>query len=138
MNLGTELVREVSVGAYLFKRRSELQQDADADADALLAGIDAGIALEICEFGRARRAWRVVVEAAERTGRSARRQGVAPRRMVARIARLRDAVDLVLFDGLLPADLAALAAQTSAKMFARAMDRALLAYWDGARSNGRS
>ncbi len=135
MNLGTELAREVSVGAYLFKRRSELPQDADSDA--LLAGIDAGIALEICEFGRARRSWRVVVQAVEQLGRSARRQGLAPRRMVARIARLRDAVDLVLFDGLLPPDLAALAAQTCAKMFARATDRALLAYWDEAHSNGR-
>lgn len=123
-----ELEREVSPATYIWKHRSEFP--AIECGEALLAALEAGIALEGWQFGRARRAWRVVVEAAERAGREARRNGLTSRRLIAGVDRLRDAVELVLFDGRLPPDLAGQAARTAAKMCTRAVEHALHAYWE--------
>ena len=131
VHLGIELEREVSPAVYLWDHRSELP--AIENADAVLSAIEAGIALEQFQFGRARQAWRVVVKAAEDAGRSARRNGLTPRRLMASIDRVRDALELVLFDGRLPPDLASLAARTAAKMCTRAIEHALFAYWTGER-----
>jgi len=78
---------------------------------------------------RARGSWRIVVRAARDAGRAARQAGLTPRRLVSDIDRLRDSVETVLFDGLLPPDLAARAARAAAKMCARAVEHALDAYW---------
>ena len=127
MDLGIELQREISPATYILKHRSEFP--AIENARALLAAFEAGVALEQWQFGRARRAWRLVVNAAEDAGRRASRDGITPRRLVAKVDRLRDAIELVLFDGRLPQDLAARAARTAAKMCTRVVEHALLAYW---------
>jgi hypothetical protein len=133
VNLGIELDREVSPANYLWKRRSEFP--GIGDSDAVLAAIQAGLALERWGFGDARRRWRAVVSAAQEAGQAARLDGVTPRRLIAEIDRVREAVETVLFDGQLPPDLAACAARCAAKMCARAIEHALRAYWQG---NGAS
>ncbi|KPK80450.1 MAG: hypothetical protein AMS25_08825 [Gemmatimonas sp. SM23_52] len=133
MNLGIELDREASPANYLWKRRSELAEIGDNNA--VLAAIQAGRALERWSFGDARRCWRAVVTAAQEAGQAARRDGVTPRRLVAEIDRVREAVETVLFDGQLPPDLAAWATRCAAKMCACALEHALRAYWS---DNGAS
>lgn len=136
MNLGIELEWEVSPATYLWEKRREFPTFAGSDVVA--AAIDAGIALEHWQLERARRSWRVVVDAASEAGRSARREGLTPRRLISDIDRVRDAVEIVLFDGRLPLDLAARAARAAAKMCARAIERALAAYWLEARIDAAS
>ena len=127
MNLGIELEREVSPAIYLWDRKSEFP--AFAEGEAVQAAIDTGVALEQLEFGRARRSWRRVVKAAQEAGRAARSQGLTPRRLIADIDRIRQAMEDVLFDGRLPPDLAAAGARCMAKMCARVLDHALRTYW---------
>lgn len=130
MNLGIELEREVSPATYLWKNRAEFPDFGDSDA--VPAAIDVGIALEHWQLERARGSWRIVVRAAREAGRSARRTGVTPRRLMSEIDRVRDSVETVLFDGRLPPDLAARAARAAAKMCARAVEHALSSYWSDA------
>lgn len=127
MKLGFELDREVSPATYLWEHRLEFL--SIVDSKSVLAAIRAGMALENWQMGSARRSWRVVREAARRAGRNARRSGRKPRRIVADIDRIRDAAELVLFDGRLPPDLAAHASRCASKMCARALEHALQAYW---------
>ncbi len=124
-----QLGREVSAATYLWDRRSELS--LNGHGDAVLAAIKAGMALEGWELERARRQWRWVIDAAEQAGRAARRAGHGPRRLASEMGRVRESVELVLFDGRLPPDLAACSARTAAKMYGRVLERALAAYWDG-------
>ncbi len=129
MNLAFELERDVSPATYLWDHRLELPELVGSRA--VQAAIETGIALEDFQLGRARRSWSLVVLAAQEAGRQARKDGLTPRRMMADIDRVRDAVETVLFDGRLPCDLAARAARSAAKMCARAMEHALRAYWNG-------
>jgi hypothetical protein len=62
-------------------------------------------------------------------GHHAREQGRDARRLIADVDGVRDRVDLILFDGRLPPDLAARAARLAGKMAAHWLDRALSAYW---------
>lgn len=124
--------REVSPATYLWEHRLEFL--SIVDDKSVLAAIRAGMALENWQMVSARRSWRVVMDAARRAGRSARRSGQRPRRIVADIDRVRDAAELVLFDGRLPSDLAAQAARCASKMCARAMEHALRAYWGDQRA----
>ncbi len=130
MNIGVELEWEVSPAAYLWKHRAEFP--AFPNGAALTAAIEVGLALEHCRLGEARRRWCVVVKAIEEAGRSARREGMSPRRVVAQVDRVREAVELVLFDGRLPPDLAAGAARRAGKMCVRAAEHALASYWQEA------
>lgn len=127
VNLGFELERELSPATHLWNHRLELPESTVRAA--LLAGIRAGRALEDCDWGRARRAWREVLTAARRAGREARCQGASMRRFLADLYRAREAVETVLFDGRLPPDLAADAARRASKMWARAVEHGLAAYW---------
>ncbi len=127
VNLGFELERELSPATHLWNHRLEFPESAVNGA--LLAGIQAGRALEACDWGRARRAWREVIAAARRAGREARCQGMTMRRFLADLDRAREAVETVLFDGRLPPDLAADAARRASKMWARAVEHGLAAYW---------
>lgn len=127
MNLGIELEREVSPAIYLWDRKSEFP--AFANGQAVESAIETGVALEQLEFGVARRRWRSVVCAAREAGRAARSQGQTPRRLIADIDRIRQAMEDVLFDGRLPPDLAAAGARCMAKMCARVLDHALRTYW---------
>jgi hypothetical protein len=126
VNLGIELEREVSPAIYLWDRKSEFP--SFAEADAVRAAIETGVALEQLELGRARRCWRSVVQAAAEAGRAARSRGLTPRCLIAEIDRVREAMENVLFDGRLPPDLAASAARNMAKMCARVLDHALRSY----------
>ncbi|UCC73355.1 MAG: hypothetical protein JSV86_01970 [Gemmatimonadota bacterium] len=126
MNLGIELDREVSPAIYLWDSKSEFP--AFADGDAVQSAIETAVALEQLEFGRARRCWRSVVEAAREAGRAARSRGLTPRCLIGDIDRVRQAMEDVLFDGRLPPDLAASAARCMAKMCARVLDHALRTY----------
>ena len=130
MEFGIELAREDSPASYLLECRAELP--AVGVERAVLAAIETGIALEDWRLGEARRRWGSVVEAARSEGTAARRRGWSPRRIALRIDRLREAVDTILFDGRLPADLAALASRRAAKMCALAMVHALRSYWQSA------
>lgn len=134
MNLGIELEREASPATYLWENRREFLDIIEGDA--VLAAIETGVALEHWELERARRSWRIVVAAAREAGGLARRGGLTPRRLVSEIDRVRDAVETVLFDGRLPPDLAARAARAAAKMCARAVEHALIAYWLEAQEDG--
>jgi hypothetical protein len=134
VNLGIELEREVSPAIYLWDRKSEFP--AFAECDAVKAAIETGVALEQLEFGRARRSWRRVVRAAREAGRAARSQGLTPRRLIAEIDRVRQAMEDVLFDGRLPPDLAASGARCMAKMCARVLDHALRTYWQEGLTTG--
>ncbi len=96
---------------------------------AVLAAIETGMALEACNWSRARRAWRRVIGAVRCAARGARGDGVTMRRFLAELGRARDAVETVLFDGRLPPDLAASATRQASKMWARAVEHALSAYW---------
>lgn len=127
MNLGIELEREVSPAIYLWDRKSEFP--AFAESQAVEAAIETGVALEQLELGQARRHWRNVVRAAREVGRATRSQGLTPRRLIAEIDRIRQAMEDVLFDGRLPPDLAATGARCMAKMCARVLDHALRTYW---------
>jgi hypothetical protein len=127
VELGIELEREVSPATYLWEHRPEFPEFADNAA--VVAAIETGAALEGWQLDRARRSWRIVVDAAREAGYAARRDGVSPRRLLAAVDRVLDAVETVLFDGRLPPDLAARTARTSAKMAARAVQHALTAYW---------
>jgi hypothetical protein len=120
VNLGIELEREVSPAIYLWDRKSEFP--AFAESHAVEAAIETGVALEQLDFGQARFKWRSVV-------RAARSQGLTPRRLIADIDRVRQAMEDVLFDGRLPPDLAAAGARCMAKMCARVLDHALRTYW---------
>lgn len=128
VNLGFELDREVSPATYLWQHRLEFL--SIVDDKSVLAAIRAGMALENWQLASARRSWAVVMEAARRAGRSARRSGQKPRRIVADIDQVRAAAELVLFDGRLPPDLAAHAARCASNMCARALNHALRAYWE--------
>jgi hypothetical protein len=127
VNLGIELEREVSPAIYLWDRKSEFP--AFAESHAVEAAIETGVALEQLDFGQARFKWRSVVRAAREAGRAARSQGLTPRRLIADIDRVRQAMEDVLFDGRLPPDLAAAGARCMAKMCARVLDHALRTYW---------
>jgi hypothetical protein len=129
VNLGIELEREVSPATYLWECRFEFP--AFSQSHAVNSAIETGLALEQLQFGRARHCWRQVIDAAEEAGRQARREGLTPRRLMADIDRVREAVETVLFDGRLPPDLAAWATRCVAKMCARAVGHALRAYWAG-------
>ncbi len=129
MELGIELEREASPATYLWDHRLEFPEFSDRDA--VLAAIETGMALERWEYARARRNWRIVLGAARELGYTARRDATSPRRLVSGVDRVRDAVETVLFDGRLPADLAARAARAAAKMCARVVEHALSAYWQG-------
>ncbi len=122
-----ELDREGSPATYLWDRRLEFP--GFAESDAVQAAIETGVALEQLQFGRARQCWGVVVNAAKEAGRAARRAEQTPRRLVADIDRVREAMETVLFDGRLPPDLAAWASRCMAKMCARVLEHALRAYW---------
>lgn len=130
VNLGIELEREVSPATYLWEHRREFRDVGNCEA--ALSAIQAGMALEGWRLGEARRAWRVVVEAAREEGRRARREGHVPRRLATDVDRVREVVELVLFDGRLPSDLAALAARCASKMCARSVEHALAGYWQDA------
>ena len=130
MNLGIELEREVSPATYLWKNRAEFPDIGDSDA--VRAAIEVGIALEHWELERARASWRIVVGAAREAGRSAREAGLSSRGLISDIDRVRDSVEIVLFDGRLPPDLAVRAARAAAKMCARAVEHALASYWSDA------
>lgn len=119
--------REVSPATYLWEHRFEFL--SFADQISVLAAIQTGVALENWQLGLARRRWRVVVEAAREAGRTAREAGFTPRRLAGSVERIREAAELVLFDGRLPPDLAAAAARCASKMCTRAMNHALRAYW---------
>lgn len=128
MNLGMELERDVSPATYLWDRRLEFP--AFRDGTVVKAAIQTGLALERWQMSEARRAWRVVVEAAQEAGRAARNGGVPTRRLVSDIDRVLDAVELVLFDGRLPTDVAARAARSAARMCARVVEHILCSYWE--------
>lgn len=127
MNLGIELERQASPANYLWNCRLELP--ALVSEEAVLAAVQTGIALENWQVGRARTFWRQVVSAAREAGAGASRAGLTPRRLLAEIERVWEAVETVLFDGRLPPDLAARAARCAAKMCTRAVEHALRAYW---------
>ena len=127
MDLGLELEWEVSPATYLMKHRAEFP--SFPDYSAVGAAIDTGLALENGRLGEARRRWSVVVEAAEKAGRTARRRGLSSRRLVAQVDQVREAVETVLFDGRLPPDVAAWAARRAGKMCARCVEHALASYW---------
>ncbi|NIR46577.1 MAG: hypothetical protein GWN99_19205 [Gemmatimonadetes bacterium] len=128
MNLGMELERDVSPATYLWDRRIEFP--AFADGSAVEAAIQTGLALENWQLAEARRKWRVVIETACEAGRAARNGGVPTRRLISDIDRVLDAVELVLFDGRLPADVAARAARSAARMCARVVEHVLRSYWE--------
>lgn len=128
VNLGMELERDVSPATYLWDRRLEFP--AFNDGSAVEAAIQTGLALESWQMARARQNWRLVVEAAREAGRAARNGGVPTRRLVSDIDRVLDAVELVLFDGRLPTDVAARAARSAARMCARVTEHILRAYWE--------
>lgn len=127
VNLGFELERELSPATHLWNHRLEFPETAVSAA--VLAGIQAGRALEACDWGGARRAWREVIAAARRAGREARCRKVTMRRFLAELGQAREAVETVLFDGRLPPDLAADAARRASKMWARVVEHGLAAYW---------
>jgi hypothetical protein len=131
-----ELEREVSPATYLWEHRHEFPDFSNPDV--LPAAIEAGIALEHWQFDRARRCWRIVVAAAREAGRSAGLERVTLRRVVSDIDRVRDAIEVVLFDGRLPPDLAVRAARSTAKMCNRAVEHAMAAYWEALRSSGEN
>lgn len=123
-----------SPAAYLRAHRSEF---ADGDWEEVLqAALETGLALESGHPARARRAWAHVLAAAEHTGRSAFRDGSGTGRLIGAVGRVRDAVDLVLFDGRLPADLASRASRVVSKMSGRWLDQALAAYWEDRATGG--
>ncbi len=128
MNLGIELERDVSPAKYLWDSRLEFP--SFADSPAVEAAIEAGIALEEWQMGRARRCWKIVIESAEQAGRAARREGFSTRRLVADIDRVLDAVEIVVFDGRLPPDVAGRTGRMAAKMSARAVEHMLRSYWE--------
>ncbi|MGD8700362.1 MAG: hypothetical protein PVJ43_13790 [Gemmatimonadales bacterium] len=134
MNLGMELEREVSPATYLWEHRHEFPDFSNPDV--LPAAIEVGMALENWQLDRARRGWRIVVSAAREAGRSAGLARVTLRGIVGDIDRVRDAVELVLFDGRLPPDLAVRAARSTAKMCNRAIEHAIASYWEALRSGG--
>ncbi len=127
VNLGFELERELSPATHLWNHRLEFPESGVNSA--LLGGIQTGRALETCDWGSARRAWREVIAAARRAGREARCKGVTMRRFLAELGQAREAVETVLFDGRLPPDLAAEAARRASKMWARVAEHGLAAYW---------
>jgi hypothetical protein len=129
-----QLVRGVSPAYYLWEHLQEFP--ALSNRDVVAAAIEAGFALENWQLGRARRCWKMVVVAAREAGHSAGEQRITLRRLVTDIDRVRDAVELVLFDGRLPPDLAARAARSAAKMCNRAVEHAMEAYWEALRMNG--
>lgn len=130
MNLALHLTRDLSPAAYLQERRSELLPDSCAGGERMLsAALEAARALEEADRGRAHRAWSALMADARSRGRGLREQGRDPRSLIADVDRVRDRVDLVLFDGRLPSDLAARAARLASKMAARWLDCALSAYW---------
>ncbi len=131
-----ELEREVSPATYLWEHRHEFPDFSNPDV--LPAAIEAGIALENWQLDRARRCWRTVVAAAREAGRSAGRNRVSLRSIVGDIDRVRDAIEVVLFDGRLPPDLAVRAARSTAKMCNRAVEHALAAYWETIRFSGEN
>jgi hypothetical protein len=128
VNLGIELERDISPAKYLWDSRVEFP--GFAEGAAVEAAIEAGVALEAWQMARARRCWRVVIESAEQAGRMARREGLSTRRLVADIDRVLDAVEVVVFDGRLPPDMAARTARMAAKMSARAVEHMLRSYWE--------
>jgi hypothetical protein len=138
VDLAIDLARDLSPALYLRDRRQEYDGgDSRLDCDgALTAALETGLALESAYGEGARRAWARALAAAEDAGRAARRTGVSPWRLLSRVARLRDGVELVLFDGRLPPELAARAARLVAKMSGRWIDRALRAYWEAALDDG--
>jgi hypothetical protein len=129
VDLGLELERELSPARYLREHREEFS--GCAHEAIVAAGIEAALALEECNPGRARRQWRLVLQAARAVGSAARHDGLTPRRLASQVDRLRQAMETVLFDGFLPPDLAAWATRCVAKMCTRAVERALCAYWAG-------
>jgi len=134
VNLGMELEREVSPATYLWEHRHEFPDFSNPDV--LPAAIEAGIALENWQLDRARRCWRTVVAAAREAGRSAALNSVTLRGIVGDIDRVRDAIEVVLFDGRLPPDVAVRAARSTAKMCNRAVEHAIAAYWEALRVGG--
>lgn len=127
MDLGLQLERDLSPARYLRQHRAEFS--ICAPEAIVAAAIETAVALEDCNTGRARRQWRLVLEAARAAGSAARRDGLTPRRLASQVDRLRQAMETVLFDGFLPPDLAAWAARSAAKMCTRAVERALSGYW---------
>ena len=134
VDLGLELERELSPARYLRQHREEFA--GYTHGAIVAAGIEAAVALEECNTGRARRQWGLVLQAARSVGSAARREGLTPRRLASQVDRLRQAMETVLFDGFLPPDLAAWATRSVAKMCTRAVDRALCAYWAGDEAAG--
>lgn len=135
MHLALDLGREVSPAAYLKDHRSEITAAAGGDPDwddVVRAALETGLALEAGDRTAARRAWARALKLARRQGRRAARDGHGPRALLCAVGHLRDAADLVLFDGRLPSDLAARAARLVAKMSGRWSDRALCSYWEAA------
>jgi hypothetical protein len=128
VNLGIELERDVSPAKYLWENRLEFP--SFGDGAAVQAAIEAGIALEQWELGRVRRCWHIVMEAAGAAGRDARRNGVPTKRLISDVDRILDAVEMVVFDGRLPPDIAARTARLAAKMSARVVEHMLRSYWE--------
>lgn len=129
-----EIEREVSPATYLWEHRDEFP--GFCNPDVLPAAIETAIALENWQLDRARSCWRIVVAAAREAGRAAGRERVTLRGIVAGIDRVRDAIEVVLFDGRLPPDVAVRAARSTAKMCNRAVEHALAAYWETLRTGG--
>lgn len=127
MDLGIQLGRDESAASYLREHVAELP--LGEHADAVLAALETGMALERSQFGLARRQWRRVLAAAEQLGRQARSDGIPLQRVVVTVDRVREALDLVLFDGRLPTDIAAQASRMASKMSAHVVRVALLEYW---------
>lgn len=127
MNLGIELERDVSPATYLWESRLEFP--TFSDGPVVEAAIETGIALEQWQMGRARRCWQIVIAAAQEAGRAARRDGISTKRLVGDIDRVLDAVEMVVFDGRLPPDVAGRTARLASKMSARVVEHMLRSYW---------
>lgn len=128
MNLGIELERDMSPAKYLWESRLEFP--SFGDGVVVQAAIEVGIALEQWELGRARRCWHIVMESARAAGCNARRNGVPTKRLISDVDRILDAVEMVVFDGRLPPDIAARTARLAAKMSARVVQHMLCSYWE--------
>ena len=63
-------------------------------------------------------------------GCNARRNGVPTKRLISDVDRILDAVEMVVFDGRLPPDIAARTARLAAKMSARVVQHMLCSYWE--------
>lgn len=128
MNLGIELERDVSPATYIWESRLEFP--GFGDSAVVQAAIETGIALEQWQLGRARRCWQIVIKSAQEAGRAARREGLSTKRLVGEVDRILDAVEMVVFDGRLPPDIAGRTARFASKMSSRVVEHMLRSYWE--------